>query len=112
MERNQTRPTVTAPLSALALAAGSATCFGAGNAVGFLSDTAEDIFVVTWLLGWVLLVWAVIVGLGSAIALGHRSLSRRPVNRSQAALTTAALALISVLLATQPLWGTGSAVGG
>lgn len=112
MERSPTRPTVALPLSALALAAGSAACFGAGNAVGFLGDTAEDIFVVTWLLGWVLLVWAVIVGGGYAVMLGHRSLSRRPVTRSEAALATASLALIAVVLATHPLWGTGSTVGG
>jgi hypothetical protein len=100
------------PVSALALAGGAAAFFGVGDAVGFLSDAAEDLFVVAWLLGWVLLAWAVILGGGYAVLLGLRWLSRRPVSRSEAALVAASLGLTAVVLVTHPLWGTGSAVGG
>ena len=51
-----------APDSALALVVGAAASFGIGDAVGLLSGAAEDVFVVTWLMGWVLLAWAVIFG--------------------------------------------------
>ena len=112
MERLQPRATVAVPVSALVLAAGAAVSLGVCRAVGFLSDAAEGVFVVTWLLGWVLLAWAAIVGGGYAVLLGRRWLSRRPVSRSEAALVAASLALIVVVLATHPLWGTGSAVGG
>ena len=112
MEPLQPRATVAVPVSALALAAGAAASFGIGDAVGFLSDATEDVFVVTWLLGWVLLAWAAIVGGGYAVLLGLRWRSRRPVSRPEAALVAASLALIAVVLATHPLWGTGSAVSG
>ena len=112
MEGSQPRTTVAVPVFALALAGGAAASFGVGGAVGSFSDTTEDVFVAAWLLGWVLLVWAAIVGGGYALLLGMRLLSRRPVARSQAALVAAALALIAVVSAMNPLWGTDSAVGG
>ncbi|WP_166878691.1 hypothetical protein [Salinibacterium sp. ZJ450] len=111
MERLQTRASVAVPVSAIALATGAAVSFAVGDAVGFLSDAAEGVFVVTWLLGWVLLAWAAIIGGGYAVLLGLRRLSRRPVSRSEAVLVAVSLALIAVVMATHPLWGTGSAVG-
>ncbi|MFL4472427.1 hypothetical protein ACIPVK_00300 [Paeniglutamicibacter sp. MACA_103] len=111
MDRLQPRPTVAAPITALALAGGAAVSFAVGDSVGFLSDAAEDLFVVTWLLGLVLVVWAGIVGGGYAVLLCLRSLSRRPVSRGEVALTAVSLGLIGLVLAIHPLWGTGSAVG-
>lgn len=112
MERLQPRTAVAVPVSALALAAGAAASFGVGDASGFLSDAAEDVFVITWLLGWVLLVWAAIVGGGYAVVLSLRLLSRRPVSPVEAALAAASLVLVAVVLATHPLWGSGSAAAG
>ncbi|WP_146070015.1 hypothetical protein [Cryobacterium sp. Y29] len=111
MERLQPCATVAVPISALALAVGAAASFGIGDAVGILSDAAEGVSVFAWLMGWVLLAWAVLVGGGYAVLLGLRSRSRRPVSRVHVALTACALALIAVVLVTHPLWGTGSAVG-
>ncbi|TFD63193.1 hypothetical protein E3T39_00330 [Cryobacterium suzukii] len=111
MERLQPRATVAVPVSALALAVGAAAAFGIGDAVGTFSGAGEGMFVLTWLMGWVLLTWAVVIGGGYAVLLGLRSLSRRPVSVVQVALVACALSLIAVVLATHPLWGTGSAVG-
>ena len=103
---------VAVPVSAIVLGVGAAASFAIGDAVGFLTEAAEGIFVVTWLLGWVLLACAAMVGGGCAVLLGLRWLSRRPVSRSEAAIVGASLALVVAVLATHPLWGTGSAVGG
>ena len=83
-----------------------------GDVVGSASVVAEDVFVLTWLVGWVLLVWAVIVAGGCAVALGLRILRRRSVARSETVLVAASLAFIAVVMATHPLWGSGSGVGG
>ena len=112
MERLQPRTTVTVPASALALAVGAAASFAIGDAVGIFTRAAEDVSVLTWLMGWVLLGWAAIIGGGYAVVLCLRSLSRRPVSLVQVTLAASALALIAVVLATHPLWGTGSGVSG
>jgi hypothetical protein len=111
MERLQPGASVAVPVTALALAAGAAVSFGVGDAVGFLSDAAEDMFVLTWLLGWVLVAWAAILGGGYAVSLGVRRRSRRPVSRSDVALVAASFALTGAVLVTHPLWGLGSGGG-
>ncbi|MET0713352.1 MAG: hypothetical protein ABWY57_00440 [Mycetocola sp.] len=111
MDRLQPRATAVVPVFALGLAAGAAALFGVAEAVGFLSDTAESVFVLTWLLGWVLLVWSAVVAGVYAAVLARRSLSRRPVYGSEVALTVAAVSFIVLVAAIHPLWGTGSAVG-
>ncbi|MET1154625.1 hypothetical protein [Arthrobacter sp.] len=105
-------PTMVVPVCSLVLSAGAAASLGAGDAVGFLSDAAEDIFVIAWLLGWVLLVWAAILGGGYAVLLSLRGPSRRPVSRMEAVLGATSLGITAVVLVTHPLWGTGSALGG
>lgn len=112
MEGLQPRASVAAPVSALALATGAAVCFGVADAIGFLSDATEDAFVALWLLGWVLLTWSGVVGGGYAVLLFLRWVSRRAVALMDAALVTASLALTVSVMATHPLWGTGSGVGG
>ena len=112
MERLQTSETSAIPVAALALAAGAAAAFGAGDVVGFLSPGAEALFVVTWLLGWVLLAWAVIVTGAYAVLLGVQWRSHRRVSATEVAVYAAALALIVIVMVTHPLWGSGSGVGG
>lgn len=112
MERLQPQASVAAPVSALALAAGAAVSFGVGDAVGFLRDFAEGVFTIAWLIGWVLLIWAAIVSGTYAAMLVRRWLSRRPVHRWEAALGAASLALVVTVMATHPLWGSGSGAGG
>lgn len=111
MERREPRVTVAMPISAMAMAAGAAACFAVGDAVGFLTDATEDVFIVSWLLGWVLLSWAAIVGGGYAVHLGFRLRARQRVYRQETALVAVTLLLIAVVAATHPLWGTGTGVG-
>jgi hypothetical protein len=111
MERVRSDGTVAVPLTSLVLAGGAAISFAAGDAIGFLSDTAEDVFTVTWVLGWVLIGWAGILGGGYAVLLIGRSLARRPVSRREAVLAGTCLALIAIVIAVHPLWGAGSGTG-
>ncbi len=98
-------------LVALALAAGAAASFSVSDAVGLSDPDAEDLFVGTWLLGWVLLCWASLVLGASAVSLLRRAVARQPVSRSGAALLGATLALIAVMVWMHPLWGSGSGSG-
>ncbi len=108
MEEASPRFSGIGPLAALALAVGAVVSFGAGNAMGFLSDSAESVFVLTSILGWVLLVWAVVVAGGSLVALIRRALARRPVPRLELALLSACFALVVLAVSMRPLWGSGS----
>ncbi len=96
------------PVVALAFAAGAVALFSVSDAIGPLDPDTEYLFVGTWLLGWVFLFWASLVGGASAVALLRRAVTRQPVSPSGAALLGATLALIAVLVWTHPLWGSGS----
>ena len=99
------------PVVAVALAAVAAASFSVSDAAGPLDPGAEQLFVGTWLLGWVLLCWASLVGGASAVPLLRRAVTRQPVSRSGAALLAAALGLVVVLVWAHPLWGSGSGYG-
>lgn len=99
------------PVVALALAAGAAASFSVSDALGSVDPGTEQLFVGTWLLGWVLLCWASLVSAASAVPLLRRAVTRQPVSRSGAGLLGATLALIVVLVSTHPLWGSGSGYG-
>ena len=99
------------PIVALALAAGAGASFSVSDALGPLDPGAEQLFVGTWLLGWVLLCWASLVSAASAVPLLGRVVTRQAVSPSGAALLGVTLALIAVLVWTHPLWGSGSGYG-
>jgi len=99
------------PVAALTLAAGAATSFAVSDAIGPLDTGAEDLFLGTWLLGWVLLCWAALVGAASAVPLLRGAVTRQPVSRSGAALLGSTLALVAVVVWTHPLWGSGAGTG-
>jgi hypothetical protein len=99
------------PVAALAFAAGAAVLLAVSDRIGWLDPGTELLFVGTWLLGWALLCWAVLVSAASAVPLLRRAVTRQPVSRSGAVLLGAALALIAVLVWTHPLWGSGSGSG-
>lgn len=108
MEHTEPRTTMTVPAIALVLAAAAAVCFGIGDAVGFQSDTAEHVFMVTFLVGWSLLLGAAAIGGGAAVSLGFRALSGRPVTRFETLVVAATLVLVVIVMATHPLWGSAS----
>lgn len=112
MERVQTAAKSWVPLLAITLTAGAAVSFGIGDAVGFLSDDAEAVFLVSWLLGWGLLAWSSIVTGFQTVLVGRRFATRRQVSWREGVLTVASLAIMAGVWAAHPLWGTGSAVGG
>ncbi|MFU8947491.1 hypothetical protein ACLRGF_12255 [Mycetocola zhadangensis] len=112
MERAPAVGAVGVPISALVLGACAAVLFGVGNAVGFLTETTEALFIGMFVLGWISLAWAIVLEGTFVVLLGLRSLSRRPVFRSEVVLASVGVVLIAVVLIMNPLWGTGSGSGG
>ena len=109
MAESRSRPLgSTAPTVAFALAAGAALSFGAGDAIGFVRPGTEEVFVLTWIVGWVLVACAAIVGGFHTIRLIRRAVSRQPVAWFEAVLVSASAAIVALVLWTHPLWGTGS----
>jgi len=105
------RPTPIGPAVALALAVAALISFGVGGAIGFRSESAETVFVLTWLIGWVLVLWAVIVAVGSLVLLIRRRRADPPVSRVELALLGASFALVILTVFLNPLWGSGSGAG-
>lgn len=101
----------------LALAGGAALLIGVADAVGFRTQRAESLFTPAWVLGWALLVWAVIIGTVCVIHLGHRLLARRRRAPTPAGTGIRLLLLISsavVITAVvwrHPWWGSGAGAG-
>ncbi|ABS03487.1 hypothetical protein FHR75_000182 [Kineococcus radiotolerans] len=99
----------------LGLAGGAALVFAVTDAVGFRSERAESLSTPLWVLGWALLVWATIAGGVCATHLAHRLLSPRPPARAETLLRLLLLltsaALITAVVRTHPLWGSGSGTG-
>lgn len=79
--------------------------------MGFLSEATERLFVAMWLLGWALVVWAVILGAVGAAQLIRQVFARQRPAWPAAVLVTASVALTVVVIGAHPLWGTGSGVG-
>ncbi|KQS66539.1 hypothetical protein ASG41_08555 [Modestobacter sp. Leaf380] len=85
---------------------------GAAAAVfGGLAVAPESLGALLWLLGWVLLTWAVLVGSVCAIQLGRGLLAGRPAAWPSWVLLGVGLAVVAVLVTAHPLWGSGSGVG-
>jgi hypothetical protein len=95
----------------LALAAGAAVAFGVGDAIGFMSDSAEALFVATWILGWTLLAWAMILAGFGVLRLVRGLVSQRSPSWSELLLLVAGAAVIIAVVWTHPLGGSGSGVG-
>ncbi|TFD71191.1 hypothetical protein [Cryobacterium sp. Hb1] len=111
MEQRQARPNLLLPISVSVLAIAAAGCLGVGAALGFLSDERENLFLITWFVGWIFIVWAIGMGAGYAILLILRRASGHRVTRLEVALATVAIMLITVVLMIHPLAGSGSGVG-
>ena len=109
--RRDSGSTAVAAGVALALAGCSALSFAVGDAVGFVSPSAEAVFTFSWLVGWMLLAWATIVGGAVAIHLIRAVASRRRPARVEIVLIVATAAVIAGVILTHPLAGSGAGVG-
>lgn len=98
--------TVTAA-SALVLALGAGACLLVGQAVGFLDPATEAASVLLTIIGWMLLVWAIIVEGAMAIHLARAARRRSLLQIDGALLLGAAAAIVGVLLLVPP-FGSGS----
>jgi hypothetical protein len=108
MEQTQQHGTATVPGIALVLAVFAGICLGVGDVMGFRSDAAESVYICAFLAGWSFLSGAALLGGGTAISLGYRALSQRPVTGLEGVLIALTLVLVMILVTTQPLWGSGS----
>lgn len=111
MEATRSRFETTVAVATLALAGSAALVFGVGDAIGFMSASAEALFVAAWILGWTLLAWAMIFGGLGAIQLVRRLVSRRSPAWPEVLLLVAGAAVIVAVICTHPLGGSGSGLG-
>lgn len=99
------------PGTTFALAVAAAALISASHWILSLYTASDALAAVTWIVGWAVLCWTVIIGIGSGIALAGRVRSRLRVSPVEPVLLAAATALVIVVMWAYPLWGTGSAVG-
>ncbi|WP_432492193.1 hypothetical protein [Kineococcus auxinigenes] len=98
-------------MAALALAGCAALALGAAEVVGFTSESAEQLFTALWVLGWVLLAWAVVIGGTCVVQLVRRLVRRRGTAWPEALLLVAGAAVVVAVVRAHPLWGSGSGAG-
>ena len=110
MQASESSPGTAGPVAALALAGCAALAFGVGDLVGSRTERAEAVTTTTWLLAWVLLSWAVLVGGSCAVLLARGSASRRRPARA-ALLLLLAGAVVVALVGTHLPYGSGSGSG-
>ncbi|WP_345750976.1 hypothetical protein [Microbacterium rhizophilus] len=105
METVRTEPesTAVAGWAALALATGAALSLTIANVLN-LHANADELVTLGFILGWVLVVWATIVGAAVVVQL----VRRRPA-AIEILLIVAAAAVIAVTVSAYPLFGSGGA---
>lgn len=100
------------PGAALVFALASAFAFAVSDAIGPLRDDLDALFLLSGLIGWILLGWTVLVTVAASVALVGRIARRRDVSRLEFALLAGALTLIALEAGLHPLWGAGAGFGG
>jgi len=93
------------------LAGCAALSLAVGDAVGFVSASAEALSTLSWVVGWVLLTWAVIAGGAVAVHLVRAVVLRRRVAPIEVGLVVATVAVIAWTICTHPLAGSGAGTG-
>jgi hypothetical protein len=101
-----TDSTVVIPAVALGLATCGAAALATGAGIGFLDPVSESFFVVLAILGWMLLVWATLVGGAAVVRLLRDAVARRPLPLGPTVLVTATTVVIVVTAVAFPLFGT------
>lgn len=107
----ETTSTVVIPAIALGLSACGAAAVATGAAIGFLDPVSESLFVVLAILGWMLLVWAALVGGAAAVRLVRDAVARRPLPLGPTILVTATTVVIVLTAVAYPLFGGSGATG-
>jgi hypothetical protein len=93
------------------LAGCAALSFAVGDAIGFVTRRAEAVSTLSWLVGWVFLAWATIVGGAVAVHVIRAVALRRRPTLVQTVLVVATAAVIVGLIWAHPLFGSGAGVG-
>ncbi|WP_353987525.1 hypothetical protein [Ruicaihuangia caeni] len=105
------RPTAVAAGVALALAACAGLSLAVGDAIGFVSPSAEAGFTLLFVAGWVLLIAAIVVGVAVLVRVIRAvAFGRRPP-LLETAFVVATVAIIAAVVVTHPLIGSGSGAG-
>jgi hypothetical protein len=107
----ETNSTVVIPAVALGLATCGAAAIATGAAIGFLDPVSESLFVLLAILGWMLLVWAALVGGAAAVRLVRDAVARRPLALGSTILVIATTVVIVVTAVAYPLFGSSGATG-
>lgn len=107
----QPTPSPIAAQVGCALAVTAALCFSIASASSWLPLGAEELFLFSWLVGWVLLLWALLIVAGHVLLLARYLFTRAPVARDMALWSAAALVSCLAVAAANPLWGSGSGYG-
>ncbi len=94
-----------AALGTLLLAVLASTALAAAEVVGTASATEEQVSVLLWVAGWVLLVWAALLGVSATVRLV------RAGRRADAALAVLGLACVAAVAVLHPIAGSGGAAG-
>lgn len=81
-----------------------------GNSIGSLSPSAEALFTL-WIVGWVLLAWAIVIGSVVSVQLVRAVASRRRPALIETVLVGATAAVVASVLGTHPLVGSGGDAG-
>ncbi|MHA7219476.1 hypothetical protein ACX80L_11335 [Arthrobacter sp. MDT1-48-3] len=100
------------PVVAPVLALGGGAALLMAERIGFISEAAEQVSTLLWLGGWVVIVWALLLLGAQLVTLGVQLHAHRSVSRWDACSVGATTLLLGVVIASHPLWGTGSGVGG
>jgi hypothetical protein len=103
--RRETTSTLVIPAVALGFAACGAAALTTAAAIGFLDPVSESLFVALAILGWMLLVWAGLVGGAVAVRLVRDAVTHRTLPLGPAVLVVVTTAVIVVTAVAYPLVG-------
>ncbi|NAZ77438.1 hypothetical protein GTQ99_18710 [Kineococcus sp. T13] len=110
MQASESSSGTAGAVATLVLAGSAALAFGVGDLVGFRTEGAETVSTTTWLLGWALLTWAVLVGGACAVQAVRAPAPRRRPARAGLLLLLAAAVVVAVVGTHLP-FGSGSGSG-
>jgi hypothetical protein len=103
--QTETTSTLVIPAVALGLATCGAAALTTAAAIGFLDPVSESLFVALAIIGWMLLVWAGLVGGAVAVRLVRDAVTRRTFPLGPAVLVVVTTVVIVATTIAYPLVG-------